>query len=522
MSAIIFKIFIYLLDDNLLFHTELRQLTMEKELLKYLKSSIIRDWLTCYSSDLESNQESKDKFFSSRLLYQLTQAKMQRITNFAVTESVKPAVFVVENNPVDFTAAFLAGVITETDIFLCDPNWQQQEWQQVLKLVQPDIVFANQAIKFSILKSAGYSQTKSGSVSNTDINVSGASIMIPTGGTSGKIRFAIHNWSTLTASVSGFARFFSCSNINSFCTLPLYHVSGLMQLMRSLLTQGNLVVCPYKLLASKSIELDTSKYFISLVPTQLQYLLEHVPGWLKEFKTVLVGGAAASPSLLAVAREQKIPVSLIYGMTETASGVVALKPQDFLKGNNSSGKVLPHARISINHERSQNVPQKAEAELSFDRRGSIQIASDSLCLGYYSELSTPVASLVTDDLGYFDAEGYLHLIGRDSQKIITGGENVYPIEVEAAICATKLVQDVLVLGIPDAKWGEAVTAFYVPSNSADDLSLIKQQGKLGLAKYKQPKNWIKVDYIPRNNRGKVNYQQLKAIAIKAINKSSNL
>jgi o-succinylbenzoate---CoA ligase len=496
---------------------------MNNNLLKYLKSSVDRDWFNYYSSDLVSNEELKAKQPSSKLLYQLTQAKLPQISNSQIKVPKKLAVLIVEDNPVDFIAAVLAGVIMEVNLFLGDRAWQQQEWQQVLNLVQPDLVFGNHEIKSLICELNPSNQNRLDLIDHTNTNLArGSLIMIPTGGTSGKIRFVMHNLSTLTASVSGFTSFFGCQRINSFCTLPLYHVSGLMQFWRSLLTQGNFVICPYKVVATQPPELNKAEYFISLVPTQLQFLLAHTPNWLSKFKTVLLGGAPASPSLLTVAREYKIAVSPIYGMSETASGVVALKPQEFLAGNNSSGQVLPHAQVSINNVLLRNgvriegeYPSK-KTKTTAQKIGSIEITSASLCLGYYPQLFTPAQPFVTDDLGYFDGEGYLHLIGRNSQKIITGGENVFPAEVAAAIYSTKLVKDIWVLGIPDRQWGETVTAIYVPLESADNLNLIKQQIKLQLAKYKQPKNWIEVDRIPRNDRGKVNCQQLKAIAIKAI------
>ena len=135
-----------------------------------------------------------------------------------------------------------------------------------------------------------------------------------------------------------------------------------------------------------------------------------------------------------------------------------------------------------------------------------------MCLGYYPQSFEQPNVFITDDLGYFDDAGYLHLVGRNSQKIITGGENVFPNEVEAVILATKLVKDVCVIGISDRVWGQAVTAVYVPAKPELDLDLIKAQTKLQLAKYKQPKNWIEVENLPRNNRGKINYQKVKTIA----------
>lgn len=512
---------------------------MKNELLKYLKSSIDRDWLQYYSLDSMSNHEINEEKYCSQALYQLTQHRLAEISAVAIKQPGKSVVFIVEQNPVNFIAAFLAGVIAEVNLFLCDPAWKQQEWRQVFNLIEPDLIYADRTTQDLIAKVGStvinYADDKS--------NLSGSAlIMIPTGGTSGKIRFAMHSWDTLRASVTGFRDYFNCQQINSCCTLPLYHVSGLMQFMRSFVTQGNLLVCPYQIVKTKQITLDKWDYFISLVPTQLKFLLESIPDWLTQFKTVLLGGAPATRSLLDTAREYNITIALTYGMTETASGIVTLKPEDFLAGNNSSGRVLSHAQVNINHLsvaetagsteveevlgeevkdkpaniKSQNIKHTDDQINRIGLIGLIEISCTSLCLGYYPELFTPGQPLVTDDLGYFDQEGYLHLIGRNSQKIITGGKNVFPAEVEEAIYATKLVKDVCIIGIPDQKWGQAVTAIYIPIKSEINLDLIKHKATQQIAKYKLPKNWIKVDSIPRNNRGKINYQKLKMIAIKTV------
>ena len=478
---------------------------MNHELLDYLKSSIDRHWLRYYADELFSNREEKQEY-ASKELYELTKAKIDVISAAIVRDTQKLVIFVVENNPLEFIAAFLSGVITQVNIFLCNPDWQQQEWQQVFDLVIPNLIFSDETVKSQIAKLELTSQQLL-PIEQREFNMR-SHIMIPTGGTSGKIKFAIHTWETLTASVNGFKTFFECEKINSVCTLPLYHVSGLMQLMRSLLTQGNLIICEYKSVTEQLISENKSIYFISLVPTQLQYLVESNPHWLKEFKIVLVGSAPPKRSLLNSARKYKIPVALTYGMTETASGIVALKPTEFLSGNDSNGRVLPHANVAINNKQLTDTIEERYRE---NEIGLITINSTSIYLGYYPQLLSPTRSLVTDDIGYFDLEGYLHLVGRDSQKIITGGENVFPVEVEKAIYATNLVKDVCVIGISDSKWGQAVTAIYVPI-AGDILDSVKQQMRSQLAKYKQPKNWVKVDRIPRNNRGKVDYQELKAIA----------
>jgi o-succinylbenzoate---CoA ligase len=523
--------------------------------LKYLKSSINQNWLWCYESDRD--QVVND--YPNRQLEQLIDDRLQKISTLVEAISQKsekvarekPAIFIVETEPIKFITAFLAGVIAEVNLFLCDSGWQMQEWRQVISLVQPDLIFGDRAVQslIQLAIAAGVAepnakrggrpivpltQRENASLKSTIQNTPGLIInaelrklpliMIPTGGTSGKIKFAMHSWQTLSASVKGFSEFFNSSQLNSVCTLPLHHVSGLMQLMRSLLTQGNLIICPYQLIATKLSWLDKSTYFISLVPTQLEVLLASTPNCLQEFKTVLVGGAPSRRSLLETAREYRIPLALTYGMTETASGVVTLKSEDFLAGNHSSGQVLPHAQIKVVNR--QLISEAAELTSEDwqpsknplkDPIGLIGIDSTALCWGYYPQLFSNPQSFLTDDVGYFDHDSYLHLLGRNSQKIITGGENVFPAEVEAVIYSTKLVKDICVVGIPDQKWGQAVTAIYVPLTAANNLNLIKQQIKSQLVKYKQPKHWLSVESITRNDRGKVNYPQLKAIALQLVN-----
>ncbi|MDF2388603.1 2-succinylbenzoate--CoA ligase, partial [Nostoc ellipsosporum NOK] len=332
-------------------------------------------------------------------------------------------------------------------------------------------------------------------------------IMIPTGGSSGQIKFAIHTWETLKASVQGFVEYFQLKQVNSFCVLPLYHVSGLMQFMRSFLTGGQLAVIPFKTLDPSQISnIQTSDFFISLVPTQLQRLLQNpeLTNWLAQFKTVLLGGAPAWHELLEKARFHRIQLAPTYGMTETASQIATLKPDDFLNGKISSGQILPHAKIKIRNQQGQ--------VLNYNQIGNITIQAKSLALGYYPQIWNNQDYIQVDDLGFLDEQGYLNIVGRNSDKIITGGENIYPIEIESAIRETQMVADICVIGIPDKHWGQALTALYVPNNSNTSIIEIQTQLYNKLSKFKIPKHWIPLPNLPRNTQGKINRQQLQQIA----------
>jgi o-succinylbenzoate---CoA ligase len=390
----------------------------------------------------------------------------QRLADF--TRSQPLFISIATTDLTEFIADFMAGSRLGIPIFLCNPHWGDREWVQVARIT---------------------SQVNPQQHQNL--------IMIPTGGSSGEIKFAIHTWETLSASTWGFQEFYGVAKINTICTLPLYHVSGLMQLVRSILTDGKLLITNFQQLYTEpdliTNQIELEDYFISLVPTQLSKLLDLDPKWLVQFQTILLGGAPPHLELLTKARNAKLPLALTYGMTETASQITSLKPAEFLACNSSCGRVLPHAKIKL---RSPD--------------GEIQIEAKSLMLGYFPVFNSS-ADFEPDDLGSFDSDGYLTIIGRTSGKIITGGENVFPIEVVDAILATGLVADAWVIGLPDRYWGQIVVAGYVENNIPVSSDILSQVIAGKISKYKIPKQWISVPKIPRNALGKVLINQLEVL-----------
>lgn len=402
-----------------------------------------------------------------------------------------PKILLAERHPVRFLAGFIAACAAGCPVFLGNPDWVEQEWQQVLELVQPDLILGHG--DWGLALRNYYPNPR----------ILDPWIMIPTGGSSGQIRFTIHTWETLMESVRGFQEYFQILKVNSFCVLPLYHVSGLMQFLRSFTTGGQLAVLPLKdLEAHERCGIELNNFFLSLVPTQLQRLLNEPESsaWLAQFRTVLLGGAPAWLELLERARNKKIQLAPTYGMTETASQIATLKPEYFLKGHNSCGQVLPHAHVTVCSDTGE--------QLSVGQTGIVTVASASLGLGYYPNLFTQ-DRFQSDDLGFFDEQGYLNVVGRSSNKIISGGENIYSSEVEAAIRATQLVKDVYVFGVPDQHWGQVVTAVYVPIHPDITASSLQDALKGKLSKFKQPKHWLAAESLPRNSQGKVNREQLE-------------
>ncbi|MFB2938974.1 2-succinylbenzoate--CoA ligase [Aerosakkonemataceae cyanobacterium BLCC-F154] len=431
----------------------------------------------------------------SREFYLLTKQLYAELTqNNNLKTPLK--IIIAEREPIKLIASFIAATAANCQVFLCNPNWVKAEWEQVFNLVKPDLIWGN-------LPEIDYKKTQKDTREFTP-KFTSSLIMIPTGGTSGKIRFAMHTWKNLMASVRGFQQYFSLEQVNSFCILPLYHVSGLMQFMRSFTTGGKLVISTLKLLENgERYEIQPEEFFISLVPTQLQRLLEKpdLTTWLSRFQTALLGGAPAWLELLETSRNYGIRLAPTYGMTETASQIATLKPEEFLAGNNTIGQVLPHAKVVIKGENGEI--------LGTNQTGTISIKADSLALGYYPELFANQEEFQLDDLGFIDENRDLKIVGRNSNKIITGGENVFPNEVEAAILSTQMVEDICVIGLPDSQWGEIVTAIYVPKSSNVNIGNLKIAIEDKLSKFKCPKKWIAVESLPRSVQGKINRQLLQ-------------
>jgi O-succinylbenzoic acid--CoA ligase len=383
-------------------------------------------------------------------------------------------VAIKESDPRKFMAAFSRAASGGAEVFLCNPDWAEFEQRQLATLLL------------------------SRSDTRTLHDPERGWLMIPTGGTSGNLRFARHDSRTITAAVRGFTRHFSLTQVNAVGLLPLYHVSGLMAWMRCVLTGGEYRPVDWKLIEGGVLPVLPAKaqgWTLSLVPTQLERLLrqERAVEWLRSFRVIFVGGAPAWPALLDRAAAQGLPLSPGYGMTETAAMVAGLRPEEFLTGSRSCGAVLPHAQVS------------------FDDEGSILLNGDSVFRGYWPEWRESEA-FATQDGGWLDDRGHLHVSGRRDAVIITGGEKVNPAEVEAVLRGTGQLSDVVVFGLPDAEWGESVVAAF-PAEPRPDLARVEAALARLLSPAKRPKRLVGLPTWPVNAQGKVNRAEVARLVV---------
>lgn len=379
----------------------------------------------------------------------------------------RDAVLVRAADAVEFQREFAAAVAGEGNVFLGNPTWSDADLARAREVM---------ALADAPKHDRGW-------------------LMIPTGGTSGGLKFARHDGHSLAAAVRGFAKHFALERVNAVGVLPLYHVSGLMAWLRCVLTGGRYLAWDWKQLeAGAWPERGAGEWVISLVPTQLERLLRQpdAVARLREFRAVFLGGAPAWPDLLERAAAARVPLALSYGMTETAAMVAAVRPEEFLAGDRSSGRALPHARLWV------------------DGEGVVQVSGSSLFRGYFPAWRHERTYFATSDAGAIDAAGRLTIHGRRDAAIVTGGEKVHPAEVEAALRAVVGVGEFAVIGLPDAEWGERVVVVF---DGGGEFSVEQAQAAAArLAPAQRPKAFVALPEWPRNEAGKLNRVRLRELA----------
>jgi long-chain acyl-CoA synthetase len=249
---------------------------------------------------------------------------------------------------------------------------------------------------------------------------------------------------------------------------------------------------------------------IFTVPTALQMILRHPRARQVDYHRIRTLVYGASPIPLELLREAMAVFDCgfvqQYGMTEVAGTICALPPADHDPNGNdkmlSTGKPLPGVDIRILD------PQGAS--LGVGATGEVVIRSPTLMSGYWNSPEATAQAFTEDgffrtgDAGMLDGDGYLYIKDRLKDMIVTGGENVHPAEVEAALSLHPSIKDVAVIGIPDDKWGEAVHAIVVPASAIQpDVNEILSWARGRLAGYKLPKSIEFVAELPRNASGKI-------------------
>lgn len=336
----------------------------------------------------------------------------------------------------------------------------------------------------------------------TDLDLDDVYTMMFTSGTTGKPKAVMHtygnHWHSALASALNLGVYEKDKWLNC---LPLFHVGGFSILMKSVI-YGMPIMLLEKFddrMVQEAI-LNKGVTHVSVVTVMLQRLLETLDHgtYPDHFRCMLLGGGPVPKGILEKTSAKGIPVFQTYGMTETSSQIATLSPEFAFSKLGSAGKALSSAHLYI------DCNERGEV-------GEIIVRGPMVSKGYYNRKKREGEYLRTGDLGFEDEDGFLYVVDRVKDVIISGGENIYPAEVESVLSSMPGVREAGVAGHPDEHWGEVPAAYIV---TEEGISLTETEVldwcRERLAKYKCPKEIHWIDELPRNASNKLLRRRLSS------------
>jgi len=326
-------------------------------------------------------------------------------------------------------------------------------------------------------------------------------LIVYTSGTTGRPKGAVLTQSALLWNALNSIHAHDLGQADHVLTaLPMFHVGGLNNQTLPALLAGATVTLhrrfdPGRWLADVAARKPTVSL---LVPATMQAVVSH-PDWgrtdLSSLKMMNAGSMVIPDSLLRAFHERGIPVGQIYGCTETAPIATVLLKEDAIRKMGSAGKSAPHCEVQLVD-------------------GEVWVRGPNVMRGYWNDPAATAAALTPDgwfrtgDLARIDDEGFYWIMGRSKDVIISGGENIYPAELENVLSDCPAIAEAAVVGVEDPKWGEAACACVVRKGDIDEagvLALFRDR----LARFKHPRRVVFLDSLPKNAMGKVQKFDLK-------------
>ncbi len=342
-----------------------------------------------------------------------------------------------------------------------------------------------------------------------ETNGKDTAVILFTSGSSGKPKGVEITNSNLFESYLAITSEYSFTSEDMFlASLPFYHIGGFSIITRSILSGGTLII-PSSLktnVIAESLQ-KNDPTVISLVPTMLKRLIDKKIQPNKNLRLAFVGGGPSDDALVITALNLGWPFVKVYGSTETSSMVSGINGDKLREKPASGGKAFKNIEIKIFNDSHEEVE-------SFEV-GEIAVKSKSIVKGYLKNpklWNTKIRNgyYLTGDWGYIDGEGYLFVVSRRTDLIISGGENIDPKEIEKALNSHPKVSEVIVFPVSDKEWGQIpVAAIVIDGSKKSSEQEIQEYLKDSLSSYKLPKKIFFMEKLPRTDLGKIDLTLLK-------------
>jgi len=338
-------------------------------------------------------------------------------------------------------------------------------------------------------------------------------LIVYTSGTTGRPKGAVHTQSGLLWNIVNATAYQDLTSRDHVLTvLPMFHVGGLCIQTLPALAAGATATIHARFDAGAFLR-DVAALrptLTLLVPATLQAVYAH-PDWaradLSSLREVNTGSSTVPDSLFAPFHARGIPVGQVYGATETGPVSICLRAEDAMRKLGSAGKPAVHTEIRL--------VDTAERDVAPGEVGEILVRAPNVMQGYWKDPDNPAFRdgwFHTGDLARVDEEGYYWVVGRTKDMIISGGENVYPAELENVLADCAGIAEAAVIGVPDAKWGEAVVAVVVrKAGAALDEAAVLSLFDGRLARFKHPRRVVFVEGLPKSALGKVQKAELRKL-----------
>lgn len=307
----------------------------------------------------------------------------------------------------------------------------------------------------------------------TSFNLDAPATIVFTSGSSGRPKPVLHSHGNHYFSARGSNENISLTPRDRWLlSLPLYHVSGLAIVFRSLIAGAAVVIPDPNAPLSQSLSAYRATH-VSLVATQLRKLLADASAPFEHVRAILLGGGSIPDTLIDEAYDRNLPIHVSYGLTEMSSQVTTTPPEPTRQQLHTSGKLLPYRELDIAQD------------------GEILVRGPTLFQGYIDEQSLDPQRDADDwyhtgDIGRIDTDGNLHVLGRKDNMFVSGGENIHPEEIESALEHLPSVDEAVVVPVCDEEFGFRPVAFIRWESVSRPLDELREQLTSSLARFKLP------------------------------------